>query len=90
VSSSTPQATRAYSDFWNDVRAGTVTAVIQDGETLQVTAGANKYTVIVPNQITGDVFNDMQKAAAAGGKTLPDGGTQSGNASQLSVTSGGG
>ena len=73
VSSSTPQATRAYSDFWNDVKAGTVTAVIQDGETLQVTSGANKYTVIVPNQITGDVFNDMQQAALAGGKTLPDG-----------------
>jgi cell division protease FtsH len=67
----TPDATsKPYSDFWNAVSAGEVKSVVQDGETLTVTpnpAGPT-YTVIVPNNITGDVYSDMQKAALAGGQ----------------------
>ena len=57
-SSSTPQASRAYSDFSNDVKADKVQTVVQDGETLTVTTEGDgtTYTVIVPNPITGDVF----------------------------------
>ena len=65
-----PQSTIGYSQFYTDVKAGNVTKVEQDGETLTVTTtGGTTYTVIVPNNITGDVFADMQKAAAEGGKT---------------------
>jgi cell division protease FtsH len=76
VASSSPQAAKPYSDFWNDVKAGNVTKVVQDGESLTVTAPTapgGGYKVIVPNQITGDVFNDMQQAALAGNKPLPTG-----------------
>ncbi len=73
VQSSTPQAQVGYSEFYDDVKAGTVSKVVQDGETLQVTKGATSYTVVVPNSITGDVYSDMQKASAAGGQTsVPD------------------
>ncbi len=67
VSSSTPQSAQGYSQFYNDVKAGNVTEVVQDGETLQVTAKSGSYTVVVPNSITGDVYSDMQKASAEGG-----------------------
>jgi len=70
VSSSTPQNTTGYSTFYNDVKAGNVTKVIQDGETLTVTKkDGTTYNVVVPNSITGDVYSDMQKAAAEGGTT---------------------
>ena len=68
VQSSTPVQSVGYSQFYNDVKAGTVTKVVQDGETLEVTKGGTTYTVVVPNNITGDVYSDMQKAAAAGGQ----------------------
>ncbi len=73
VNSSAPTSTTGYSNFYNDVKAGNVTKVQQDGETLLVTSTGNpaSYSVVVPNNITGDVFADMKKAAAEGGKTLP-------------------
>ena len=72
VNSSTPGDTTGYSTFYNDVKAGNVTKVQQDGENLLVTKTDSKtYSVVVPNNITGDVFADMQRAAAEGGKTLP-------------------
>ena len=73
VNSSTPTTTIGYSTFYNDVKAGNVTKVQQDGENLLVTSnGAEKtYSVVVPNNITGEIYNDMLKAAAEGGKTLP-------------------
>ncbi len=70
VSSSTPQNTTGYSAFYSDVKAGSVTKVVQDGETLTVTKkDGSTYNVVVPNSITGDVYADMQKAAAEGGTT---------------------
>jgi cell division protease FtsH len=73
LSSSTPAETIGYSTFLSDVKAGKVTKVVQDGETLTVTLtpGAPPYTVVVQNSITGEVLADMQKAAAAGDVTLP-------------------
>ncbi|HEY6571143.1 MAG TPA: ATP-dependent metallopeptidase FtsH/Yme1/Tma family protein, partial [Candidatus Limnocylindrales bacterium] len=68
VSSSAPKSSEDYSKFYNDVKAGAVQGVVQDGETLQVTTTSNAiYTVVVPNSITGDVYADMQKASAEGG-----------------------
>ncbi len=70
VSSSAPQNTTGYSTFYGDVKAGNVTKVVQDGETLTVTKkDGSTYNVVVPNSITGDVYADMQKAAAEGGTT---------------------
>jgi cell division protease FtsH len=67
VSSSSPQGQTPYSQFYNDVKAGKVSEVVQDGESLTVkTTQGNTYQVIVPNSITGDVYSDMQKATAAG------------------------
>ena len=73
VSSSTPPDTTGYSAFLADVKAGKVTKVVQDGETLTVTLvpGSVPYTVVVQNSITGEVLADMQKAAAGGDVTLP-------------------
>ncbi|MDP1805647.1 MAG: ATP-dependent metallopeptidase FtsH/Yme1/Tma family protein, partial [Acidimicrobiales bacterium] len=74
VSSSTPPDTTGYSTFLADVKAGNVTKVVQDGETLTVTvkdASKPPYTVVVQNSITGEVLADMQKAAVEGGVTLP-------------------
>jgi cell division protease FtsH len=72
VSSSSPQTSVGYSTFYGDVKAGNVTKVQQDGETLTVTTKAGKtYIVVVANSITGDVFADMQRAASEGGITLP-------------------
>jgi cell division protease FtsH len=72
VSSSSPKDTTGYSNFYADVKAGNVTKVEQDGESLLVTtSGGKTYTVVVPNNITGDVFADMQRAASEGGKPLP-------------------
>ena len=69
VSSSTPQNTTGYSAFYDDVKAGNVTKVVQDGETLNVTTKTGSYNVVVPNSITGDVYADMLKAATEGGTT---------------------
>jgi cell division protease FtsH len=72
LQTSTPASSHTYSQFWNDVKGGNVSKVVQDGEVLTVTTtkpgdnGSTEYTVIVPNNITGDVFSDMQKAALAG------------------------
>src|SRR3954454_2361105 len=49
--SSSPHPQQGYSDFWNDVKAGNVTKVVQDGEALTVTAKNQTYTVVVPNSI---------------------------------------
>jgi cell division protease FtsH len=73
LQSPTSATAKPYSDFWNEVKAGNVVTVTQDGEALTVktTTSTTPYTVIVPNNITGDVYSDMQKAAAAGGVTTP-------------------
>ena len=71
VSQTTPPATVGYSQFYNDVKTGKVTKVVQEAETLTVTVeGKTPYTVVVPNSITGDVYADMVKAATEGGVTL--------------------
>jgi cell division protease FtsH len=63
-----------YSKFLADVQAGEVSKVTQQGTTLTVerTGKTGNYTVIVPTVLT-QVWNDMQAAAAKGGKELtPD------------------
>jgi cell division protease FtsH len=63
--------TKGYSAFLNDVKAGTVTEVTQQDQTLTVkTSDNNTYTVIVPTVLT-PVLTDMQTAAKAGGVNLP-------------------
>src|SRR5947209_18525206 len=58
VQSSTPSNQKGYSDFYGDVKAGNVSKVTQDGETLTVaTKKGETYTVVVPNSITGDVYS---------------------------------
>ena len=70
VQSSAPSQSVGYSAFYDDVKAGVVKEVVQDGETLQVTkTNGDTYVVVVPNNITGDVYSDMQKASAAGGQS---------------------
>ena len=72
VQSSTPSPQVGYSEFYADVQAGEVTKVVQEGETLTVTTKDNKtYTVVVPNSITGDVFQDIKAAADQGGVPAP-------------------
>ena len=74
ISTSSTPTTTGYSQFLQDVKAGQVTKVTQQGTTLTVeTTGTPKtYTVIVPTVLT-DVYGDMQKAAIAGDQDLPAG-----------------
>ena len=76
VQSSTPADTTGYSSFYEDVKAGRVAKVVQEGESLTVTltdSAKPPYTVVIPNSITGDVYADIHKAAVEGGVTLaPD------------------
>jgi cell division protease FtsH len=70
IQSSTPSTPVGYSKFLADVQAGDVTEVVQQGETLTVTAdGRAPYTVVVPSVLI-NVLEDMQDAAARGNKTL--------------------
>ena len=76
VSSSTQPNQLGYFKFLNDVKAGHVDHVIQDGETVTVTlnsaGGGSTYSVVVPNAIMTNVASDMMQAANAGGVTLGD------------------
>src|SRR4029079_19609385 len=74
ISTSSTPTTTGYSQFLQDIKAGQVTKVTQQGTTLTVeTTGTPKtYTVIVPTVVT-DVYGDMQKAAIAGDQDLPAG-----------------
>jgi cell division protease FtsH len=64
TASSTPQTT-GYSEFLGDVAAGQVSEVTQQGTTLTVTKGTEKYTVNVPTILT-DVYGDIKEAAREG------------------------
>ena len=88
VQSSAPAAQVPYSEFFEAVEAGNVTKVVQEGESLTVTTKDNKtYTVVVPNSITGDVYQDIRAAATRGGveppsfTQEPDGGHGAGSGS---------
>src|SRR4029450_8604333 len=72
ISTSSTPTTTGYSQFLQDVKAGQVTKVTQQGTTLTVeTTGTPKtYTVIVPTVLT-HVHGDMVKAAIAGDQDLP-------------------
>jgi hypothetical protein len=59
-----------YGDFLDDVRAGRVLDVFQDGNELQVSTSDGGYTVGLPPG-EPDVFSDMQAAAQAGGVPVP-------------------
>jgi cell division protease FtsH len=74
INASQPAAPIGYSAFLDNVAAGNVKQVVQEGEILTVTptTGAN-YTVVVPNILTKVYPDDMVAAAKAGGATLaPD------------------
>jgi cell division protease FtsH len=72
IQSTTPTNTVGYSAFLNDVAAGKVSQVVQQGDTLTVkTAPTGTYTVTVPNVLT-QVFPDMVAAAKTTGKDLPN------------------
>jgi cell division protease FtsH len=72
IQSSTPSTPVGYSKFLADVQAGSVTEVVQQGETLTVTvANRAPYTVVVPG-ILINVLEDMQAAAGRGNQTLGD------------------
>jgi cell division protease FtsH len=71
VGQTTPTNDKAYSDFLQDVRTGTVTSIVQEGSKLNVTATNNeKYSVVVPG-LLAQAYKDVQDAAAAGSKPMP-------------------
>jgi cell division protease FtsH len=76
LNSSSPTAQDGYFKFLNDVKAGRIDHVVQDGETVTVTptaaSGESTYSVIVPNAIMTNVASDMMTAASAGNVTLGD------------------
>ena len=62
-----PAATKEYSAFLADVRAGSVASVVQQEQILTVTKTGtppDTYEVQVPTQLT-DVYNDVRAAATA-------------------------
>jgi cell division protease FtsH len=67
LSSSAPASTVGYGTFLNNVAAGRVAEVEQQGDTLTVRPReGTPYTVTVPSVLT-DVLDDMRDAAARGG-----------------------
>jgi cell division protease FtsH len=60
-----------YSEFLSLVQKGEVTQVVQQDQTLTVETDGKTYSVVVPSVLT-NVLSDMQAAATAGGKTLPE------------------
>jgi ATP-dependent Zn protease len=68
---SAPSAsTVSYSQFLDDVEAGAVTSVHQQGSTLQVDRETGGYVVTVPSLLT-DVFADVSEAATDGNVSEP-------------------
>jgi len=67
LSTNTPAQTTAYSQFLNEVSAGQVNKVVQQGTTLTVTkdGSTTSYTVIVPTVLT-DVYGDVRAASTRG------------------------
>jgi len=66
----TPAATKGYSEFLGQVKAGEVASVVQQDQTLVVTLAKTppeSYEVQVPTQLT-DVYGDIVAAATAGGR----------------------
>ncbi len=72
INASTPAPPVGYSAFLDNVKAGTVKKVVQEGEILTVTpSSGTPYTVVVPNILQKVYPDDMQAAASEGGVTLP-------------------
>ncbi|MEP6638113.1 MAG: AAA family ATPase, partial [Chloroflexota bacterium] len=69
ITSSSPALATGYSAFLDDVKAGKVINVTQEGSKLTVKTNTTPYDVIVPNILT-QVWQDMKTAADAGGKPL--------------------
>jgi cell division protease FtsH len=72
VNTTTSPNTKFYSEFLNEVAAGHVSQVVQEGSTLTVTASdqTTVYTVVVPGLLAGQVQGDMQTAVGVG-KPIP-------------------
>jgi len=71
ISPSSTGTTKSYTAFLQDVQNGSVTSVVQQNTTLTVKEGTGQYTVIVPG-LLADAYPDIQAAAKAGGKVVPD------------------
>ena len=71
ISPSSTGTTKSYTAFLQDVQNGSVTSVVQQNTTLTVKEGTGQYTVIVPG-LLADAYPDIQAAAKAGGKAVPD------------------
>jgi cell division protease FtsH len=71
VTQSSASPDKPYTDFLNEVKAGNVKGIIQEGSKLTVTpADGAQYTVVVPG-LLADALPDIQAAATAGGKPTP-------------------
>ena len=71
ISPSSTGTTKSYTAFLQDVQYGSVTSVVQQNTTLTVKEATGQYTVIVPG-LLADAYPDIQAAAKAGGKPVPD------------------
>jgi cell division protease FtsH len=72
VSQTTPGPDKPYSLFLNDVKAGSIQSIVQEGSKLTVTnKGTNTaYTVIVPG-LLADAYPEVDAAAKAGNQPVP-------------------
>ncbi|HEU4919334.1 MAG TPA: ATP-dependent zinc metalloprotease FtsH [Candidatus Limnocylindrales bacterium] len=71
VTQSTPATDKPYNEFLADVRAGSVSTIVQEGAKLTVTSnGGGTYTVVVPG-LLAQAYDDVTAAAEAGGKSVP-------------------
>ncbi|MEO5939838.1 MAG: ATP-dependent zinc metalloprotease FtsH, partial [Candidatus Limnocylindrales bacterium] len=68
VNQTAPSNNIAYSAFLDNVQAGKVAKVVQEGSTLTVTPNpeGTKYTVVIPGLLADQVLPDMTAAAEAG------------------------
>ena len=63
ISTNSPAVTTGYSEFLNDVAAGSVDKVVQQGTTLTVTDTSGAITTVVVPTVLTDVYGDIQTAA---------------------------
>jgi cell division protease FtsH len=72
VNQTAPNKDIPYSKFLNDVSAGSVSTVSQEGSTLTVTlSDQTEYNVTVPGLLANQVYDDMKTAATTGNKPVP-------------------
>jgi cell division protease FtsH len=70
VTQSSTSPDRPYTAFLQDVQAGKVTSIVQEGSKLTVTTADGTYTVVVPG-LLAEALPDIKAAADAGNKPVP-------------------